>query len=295
MIENQDIVQGAITKTKLSKNLRLDLTNLPKGTAGQIPVVQADGNWGLVDLSGDISIAENGVTTVVNNATINAADIDVAFNFLTNERGFVFRKGEQDYAVDNKNYATETVAAAHANHAANTSVVSSLGTQTESPLAIDGFSDEYISYLLLGTNLRCDNSDMNTVNDGYLLFYVYDESGTEITGGYDDEAASTIGETTIMGPMENTPATIALWIMNARETQSAYPTVLFHGTMSSITTGGSHSGDDAFWAGVLDWSNSTPSTAAANRKVSKICIKAIEGGSIVSTAVTGTLKLYGFK
>ena len=121
MIENQDIVQGAITKTKLSKNLRLDFTNLPKGTAGQIPVAQSDGNWGLVDLSGDISIAANGATTVVNNATINAADIDVAFNFLTDKRGFVFRKGAQDYAVDSGNYATETVAAAHADYAVSTS------------------------------------------------------------------------------------------------------------------------------------------------------------------------------
>ena len=121
MIENQDIVQGAITKTKLSKNLRLDLTNLPKGTVGQIPVVQADGNWGLVDLSGDISIAADGATTVVNNATINSADIDTAFNFLTNQQGFIFRKGQQNYTVDNRNYATEKVAAAHADHAVSSS------------------------------------------------------------------------------------------------------------------------------------------------------------------------------
>ena len=117
MIENQDIVRGAITKTKLSKNLRLDLSNLPQGTAGQIPIIQSDGNWGLVDLSGDVSIAADGVTTVVNNATINSADIDTAFNFLTDQQGFVFRKGQQDYAVDNKKYATGTVAAAHADHA----------------------------------------------------------------------------------------------------------------------------------------------------------------------------------
>lgn len=123
MIENQDIAQGAVSKTKLSKNLRLDLTNLPKGTVGQIPIVQADGNWGLVNLSGDISIAADGTTTVVNNATINAADIDTAFNFLTDQRGFVFRKGQQDYTVDDKNYATEIVAATHADHAATTSAL----------------------------------------------------------------------------------------------------------------------------------------------------------------------------
>ena len=114
MVENQDIVQGAITKTKLSKNLRLDLTNLPKGTAGQIPIIQPDGNWGLVGLSGDVSIAADGVTTVINNAEITAADIDTAFNFIHDQKGYLHRSPQKEgdtvvYDVENTNYVTEVI------------------------------------------------------------------------------------------------------------------------------------------------------------------------------------------
>ena len=125
MVENQDIVQGAITKTKLSKNLRLDLTNLPKGTVGQIPIIQPDGNWGLVSLSGDVSIDTDGVTTVLNNAEITASNLDPAFNFNQAQNGYIVRAPQQDcqtvvYEVDNSTYVTEVVAAALADHAVTT-------------------------------------------------------------------------------------------------------------------------------------------------------------------------------
>ena len=64
MIENRDIQVGAVTLTKLSKNLRLPLKNLAAGSAGQIPVVQADGNLGLVSVSGDGTIDAAGNLTV---------------------------------------------------------------------------------------------------------------------------------------------------------------------------------------------------------------------------------------
>ena len=64
MIENRDIQVGAVTLTKLSKNLRLPLKNLAAGSAGQIPVVQADGDLGLVSVSGDGTIDATGNLTV---------------------------------------------------------------------------------------------------------------------------------------------------------------------------------------------------------------------------------------
>lgn len=64
MIENRDIQVGAVTLTKLSKNLRLPLKNLAAGSAGQIPVVQADGDLGLVSVSGDGTIDAAGNLTV---------------------------------------------------------------------------------------------------------------------------------------------------------------------------------------------------------------------------------------
>ena len=64
MIENRDIQVGAVTLTKLSKNLRLPLKNLAAGSAGQIPVVQAEGDLGLVSVSGDGTLDEAGTLTV---------------------------------------------------------------------------------------------------------------------------------------------------------------------------------------------------------------------------------------
>ena len=64
MIENRDIQVGAVTLTKLSKNLRLPLKNLAAGSVGQIPVVQADGDLGLVSVSGDGTIDAAGNLTV---------------------------------------------------------------------------------------------------------------------------------------------------------------------------------------------------------------------------------------
>ena len=182
MVENQDIVRGAITKTKLSKNLRLDLSNLPQGTAGQIPIIQSDGNWGLVDLSGDVSIASNGATTVVNNATINAADIDTAFNFLTDQQGFVFRKGQQDYAVDNKKYATETVAAAHADHAATANASSNKFT-----IAITWASVQTGVAYSNGTGSGTLANGVATITHGlktrHVLISVIDVAGTSTASG----------------------------------------------------------------------------------------------------------------
>jgi len=70
VIENRDIQVGAVTLTKLSKNLRLPLKNLAAGSAGQIPVVQADGDLGLVAITGDGTIDANGNLTVDLAATL---------------------------------------------------------------------------------------------------------------------------------------------------------------------------------------------------------------------------------
>jgi|TARA_B100000686_G_C16776892_1_gene969061 hypothetical protein len=69
VIENRDIQVGAVTLTKLSKNLRIPFSNIVKGTAGQIPVVQADGDLGFVNVSGDGTLDEAGSLTVNLGAT----------------------------------------------------------------------------------------------------------------------------------------------------------------------------------------------------------------------------------
>jgi len=60
VIENRDIQQGAITATKLSKNLRLPLANVEVGTEGQVPVVQSNGDLAYKAIGGDATLDEAG-------------------------------------------------------------------------------------------------------------------------------------------------------------------------------------------------------------------------------------------
>jgi hypothetical protein len=62
VIENRDIQQGAITATKLSKNLRLPLANVEAGTAGQVPVVQSNGDLAYKAMTGAVTINSDGLT-----------------------------------------------------------------------------------------------------------------------------------------------------------------------------------------------------------------------------------------
>jgi hypothetical protein len=64
MIGNSDIQQGAVTQTKLSKNLRLPLNNIKAGTEGQVLIGQANGDLAYKDVSGAIGIDADGVTTM---------------------------------------------------------------------------------------------------------------------------------------------------------------------------------------------------------------------------------------
>ena len=64
MISNSDIQQGAVTQTKLSKNLRLPLNNIKAGAEGQVLVGQTNGDLAYKDVSGAIGIDADGVTTM---------------------------------------------------------------------------------------------------------------------------------------------------------------------------------------------------------------------------------------
>ena len=65
MIENRDIQQGAITATKLSKNLRLPLGNIEAGTEGQVPIVQSNGDLAYKEVTGAVTIDSDGLTEMV--------------------------------------------------------------------------------------------------------------------------------------------------------------------------------------------------------------------------------------
>jgi len=62
MIANTDIERGAVTATKLSKNLRLPLTNITAGESGQVLVGQTNGDPAYKSVTGAITIDSDGLT-----------------------------------------------------------------------------------------------------------------------------------------------------------------------------------------------------------------------------------------
>ncbi len=62
MIANTDIERGAITATKLSRNLRLPLTNITAGSSGQVLVGQTNGDPAYKSVTGVVTIDSNGLT-----------------------------------------------------------------------------------------------------------------------------------------------------------------------------------------------------------------------------------------
>ena len=110
MISNTDIAQGAVTETKLSKNLRLKFKNIETGTAGQVPVVQADGSMAYKTIGGDATLAEDGtltvikelVTRVTTTTPVNINDVDKSMGFEGEEKGYVKRAGDNKFELDDR-------------------------------------------------------------------------------------------------------------------------------------------------------------------------------------------------
>ena len=84
MIANTDIQQGAVTATKLSKNLRLPLKNITAGESGQVLVGQANGDPAYKSMSGAVTIDSDGVTEV--SATTDTVTEGPTNLYYTDER-----------------------------------------------------------------------------------------------------------------------------------------------------------------------------------------------------------------
>ena len=84
MIANTDIERGAITATKLSKNLRLPLTNITAGSSGQVLVGQSNGDPAYKTVTGAVTIDSNGLTEM--SATSDSVAEGTTNLYYTDER-----------------------------------------------------------------------------------------------------------------------------------------------------------------------------------------------------------------
>jgi len=71
MITNDQIAQGAVTETKLSKNLRLSHANLAAVGAGQVLVGNDNGDLSAATMSGDVTISSTGATTLTDDSVLD--------------------------------------------------------------------------------------------------------------------------------------------------------------------------------------------------------------------------------
>ena len=142
MIENKDIAPGAVTEPKLSKNLRIRLTNLEKGASAQLPIVQSDGSMAYKAIGGDATLADDGTLTVTTSTTttgetvqgpagpagaagptgatgaqgatgpagsdanVTAENVDGALGFTASTQGLVKRNGDNSFVLDTSTYST---------------------------------------------------------------------------------------------------------------------------------------------------------------------------------------------
>ena len=142
MIENKDIAPGAVTEPKLSKNLRIKLTNLEKGASAQLPIVQSDGSMAYKAIGGDATLADDGTLTVTTSTTttgetvqgpagpagaagptgatgaqgatgpagsdanVTAENVDGALGFTASTQGLVKRNGDNSFVLDTSTYST---------------------------------------------------------------------------------------------------------------------------------------------------------------------------------------------
>mgnify|MGYP003655209889 CR=1 FL=1 len=84
MIANTDIERGAITATKLSKNLRLPLANITAGESGQVLIGQANGDLAYKPVTGAVTIDSDGLTEVA--ATTDSVSEGTANLYYTDSR-----------------------------------------------------------------------------------------------------------------------------------------------------------------------------------------------------------------
>ncbi len=179
-----------------------------------------------------------------------------------------------------------------------------IGTQTDSPMAIDGFSDEYKIYLIVGANLKCaDNSFLDS--SSAIVGTVYNNESTPelITDGWDglndQQSPAILNGRFVLCDLASSSdiGSFNLWMTLPRETSNY---VMVHGTSSSMLyNGGSEGHGQAYssFSYTLDWTDTTPATenVATSRKVTKFVLQAVKSTSISSTTVTGDLRLFGIE
>lgn len=315
MITNDQIAQGAITETKLSKNLRLSHTNLAAVGAGQVLVGNDSGDLSAATMSGDVTISSTGATTLT-----DASVLEVV------KRLKVVRK--QDFSQNNTmlfaSYAGQPRAVninelkillgIPSTFNSSESEVAYVGTaggggglvkvksftdlEGANPFIIDGFSDTHDTYKLVCHSAKSTGSDTSEMGmrfvygstlittDNYEWAREYDAADTE----WHSTADGTQYGTLLVCMEDDHPTTFSIDIFNTRDTSMS--AVLFSGIGTSY-----HDGELNQYTpmGSMEWAGGI---ATADRKVSAAYLYPLDGEVVEAAGVSkikGKFTLYGYQ
>ena len=317
MITNDQISQGAITETKLSKNLRLPHTNLKSVNSAQVLLGNADGNLTPTTISGDISLSASGVATLNRSSireTLTRMGVVRQGDFSGNNTMlFAVHDGEPKavgveelkvlLGIPNvfNSSVTETafLGATGGGGGGLVKIKSFTETVGANPFVIDGFSDTYDSYRLvchdaMSTAATTDDIGARLVYGSTIITTNNYESSRDLDGASENGliTSSTSSEYGILlSCMENAnPCAFHLDLYHFRNT--AATAVLLTGMGISY-----HDTDfnqyqhyaQMKWAGGI---------ATADRKIDGVYLYPLESNTVEAAAdakIKGKFTLYGYQ
>lgn len=322
MITNDQIAQGAITETKLSKNLRLSHTNIAAVGAGQVLVGNDSGDLSAATMTGDVTISSTGATTLT-----DASVLDVV------KRLNVIRK--QDFSQDNTmlfaSYAGQP-RAVNINELkillgipttfnSSESEVAYVGTtggggglvkvksftdlEGANPFVIDGFSDAFDSYKLvchdvLSTGGSTSDLGMRMVygttvisTDSYR--YQNDETDNDFEVWHTTSDGTQYGFSTVC--IENAePAAFDFNFYHLRNTAATGVFVVGHGISFHGYDASTHDIINSYrFYGGMRWAGGI---ATASRKVDAIYLYPLTASAVEAAGaakIKGKFTLYGYQ
>jgi hypothetical protein len=209
MIDGKDIKPGAVTNTNVNSSAGIELKKLEKGGSGQIVVTDTAGTQKYVNLSGDVTVDNDGVATVSatvssggtgtvgpqgptgpqgpqgpgggqgnpgapgSDAAVTKANIDDAlYGADTSTLGLVRRTANDDYDLDESSYSVTTHTHAHSDL-----------TSIDANQHLDWTTDRG------STNIHAGNYTDTTANETITLGGDVSGSGTtSITCTVDDDS-----------------------------------------------------------------------------------------------------------
>ena len=315
MITNEQLAAGAVTLTKLSKNLCLPHVNLAKGNmAGEVLLAAANGDLVSKRLRGAVVVEHTGVVALELGHLYNQLrKLGVVFqeDFTRPNTMLYAKRAGQPKALDlnelkiqlgiPNTFSSSELDVAYTGTGGGGGLVkikSFTDLEGANPFVIDGFSDAYDTYKLVCHNAMSTGSSTSDLGmrfvygstvistDNYEFSRTLDTAETD----WHSTSDSTRYGAKLICVEDDHPGTFSIDIFNTRDTSKS--AVLYSGLGTS-----NHGGSLAQYIplGAMEWAGGI---AAADRKVDAIYLYPLTASAVEAAGaskIKGKFTLYGFK